>query len=70
MNDIESRAAVVNRSVAKRALDIAFAVGGLLATSPVWLVLPLAIRLNDGGPVFYRQPRSGRGGRCRRPRGP
>jgi lipopolysaccharide/colanic/teichoic acid biosynthesis glycosyltransferase len=49
--------------VAKRALDIALAGIGLLASSPVWAVLAAAIKLEDGGPVFYSQPRVGEGGR-------
>ena len=51
----------------KRAFDltaIALAFGPAL---PLWLVLggaiALAIRLEDGGPVLYRQARLGRGGR-------
>jgi lipopolysaccharide/colanic/teichoic acid biosynthesis glycosyltransferase len=47
----------------KRALDIALAGIGLLASSPVWLALAAAIKLEDGGPVFYTQDRVGEGGR-------
>lgn len=46
----------------KRALDIVLALTGLLLTAPAWLVLPLAIRLEDGGPIFFIQERVGRGG--------
>ncbi len=63
MNDVIAQAARVVRSRSKRALDIVFALTGLLVTAPVWLVMPLCIRLEDGGPVFYRQARSGLGGR-------
>ena len=49
--------------VAKRALDVALAGIGLLASSPVWAVLAAAIKLEDGGQVFYSQPRVGEGGR-------
>lgn len=63
MTGIAARAGVINRSRAKRAFDVVFAATGLLVTSPVWLLVPLVIRLGDGGPVLYRQPRSGRGGR-------
>jgi len=35
----------------------------LLATAPLWAAIGLAIRMADGGPVFYRQERWGRGGR-------
>jgi lipopolysaccharide/colanic/teichoic acid biosynthesis glycosyltransferase len=35
----------------------------LVLTAPVLLLAALAIKLNDGGPVFYVQPRVGRDGR-------
>src|SRR6266498_1659276 len=36
--------------LAKRLFDIALAGTGLLLSSPVWVVLASAIRLEDGGP--------------------
>lgn len=50
-------------SVAKRALDIALSATGLLASLPLWGAIAFAIKLNDGGPVFYRQRRVGKEGR-------
>jgi lipopolysaccharide/colanic/teichoic acid biosynthesis glycosyltransferase len=47
----------------KRAFDVALSGAGLLASSPLWLVLAAAIKLEDGGPVFYSQDRVGRDGR-------
>ena len=47
----------------KRLFDIALSAFGLVVSSPLWLVLALAIKLEDGGPVFYSQDRVGRGGR-------
>jgi lipopolysaccharide/colanic/teichoic acid biosynthesis glycosyltransferase len=47
----------------KRFFDIALSGLGLLVSSPLWLLLSAAIKLEDGGPVFYRQDRVGRGGR-------
>ena len=47
----------------KRLLDISLSGFGLLASSPMWLVLSALIKLEDGGPVFYSQDRVGRGGR-------
>lgn len=46
-----------------RVFDILFAVVALLALSPLLLLAALAIRLEDGGPVLYRQRRVGLGGR-------
>jgi len=46
----------------KRGLDIAVAALALLAFSPFALVIALAIKLDDGGPVFFRQSRVGRDG--------
>jgi lipopolysaccharide/colanic/teichoic acid biosynthesis glycosyltransferase len=47
----------------KRIIDIAGASAGLLLLSPLFLVVSLAILLDDHGPPFYRQTRVGRGGR-------
>lgn len=49
--------------MAKRALDIALSAFGLLASAPLWAVIAIAIRMEDGGPVFYGQDRVGLGGR-------
>ncbi len=50
-------------SLVKRALDITLSSVGLLLSSPLWLVIAVAVKLQDGGPVFYAQERVGRGGR-------
>jgi lipopolysaccharide/colanic/teichoic acid biosynthesis glycosyltransferase len=47
----------------KRLFDGALAAAGLLASAPLWVLIALAIKIEDGGPVLYRQPRVGRGGR-------
>ena len=47
---------------AKRTLDVLLSGVGLLASAPVWALIALAIKLEDGGPVFYSQERSGRNG--------
>ena len=47
----------------KRALDIALSAVGLLVAAPLCGLLALAIKLGDGGPVFFRQERVGKGGR-------
>ncbi len=47
----------------KRGFDVAFAVVGLVLTLPLLLLAPLAIVLDDGLPVFFRQTRAGQRGR-------
>jgi lipopolysaccharide/colanic/teichoic acid biosynthesis glycosyltransferase len=47
----------------KRAVDIAVSAAGLLVLSPVAAVIAAAIKLEDGGPVLFRQARVGRFGR-------
>jgi lipopolysaccharide/colanic/teichoic acid biosynthesis glycosyltransferase len=48
---------------AKRAFDLPLATLGLLVSAPLWPCVALAIKLDDGGPVFYGQHRVGKGGR-------
>ncbi len=47
----------------KRTFDASLAAAGLVLSSPLWFLIPLAIRIEDGGPVFFPQDRVGRGGR-------
>jgi lipopolysaccharide/colanic/teichoic acid biosynthesis glycosyltransferase len=50
-------------SIAKRALDVGLSAMGLIGSAPVWAAFAAAIKLEDGGPVFFRQERVGQGGR-------
>ena len=45
-----------------RALDAVIAGAGLVLTSPILAAAALAIKLEDGGPVLYRQARVGKDG--------
>jgi lipopolysaccharide/colanic/teichoic acid biosynthesis glycosyltransferase len=47
----------------KRGFDVLVSGCGLLASSPLWLAFAAAIKIEDGGPVFFRQERVGQGGR-------
>ena len=47
----------------KRAMDVLVSGGALLVIWPVLLLIALAIKIDDPGPVFYRQVRVGRGGK-------
>ena len=43
----------------KRLLDILLSGCGIVVLSPVYLILALAIKIDDPGPVFFRQKRVG-----------
>ncbi len=45
----------------RRAFDVACAAGGLILLLPLFALIALAIKWQDGGPVFYRQWRMGKG---------
>ncbi|HUP32573.1 MAG TPA: sugar transferase, partial [Gaiellaceae bacterium] len=47
----------------RRAFDVAAAAVGLAVASPALAVAAVAIKLEDGGPVLYRQRRVGKDGR-------
>ena len=47
----------------KRAFDCGVAGIGLLVSAPLWGLLAIAIKIEDGGPVWFRQERVGLGGR-------
>ena len=47
----------------KRLFDLLLSGIGLIVSAPAWMLVALAIKLDDGGPVFFRQARAGRYGR-------
>lgn len=47
----------------KHGLDAVMAVVALVMFAPVFVIVWIAIKADDGGPVFFRQQRVGRGGR-------
>lgn len=47
----------------KRLFDLALSTVGLIASAPLWALFALAIKAEDGGPVFFPQARVGLGGR-------
>ena len=49
--------------IAKRWIEMLLALGGLIFVMPVLIVVFIAIKLDDGGPIFYRQKRVGKDGR-------
>lgn len=48
---------------AKRLMDVTLASCALLVVSPLLAIIAAAIKLDSPGPVFFRQERTGRGGR-------
>jgi lipopolysaccharide/colanic/teichoic acid biosynthesis glycosyltransferase len=46
----------------KRIIDVAFSVLALVATSPLWLVIAVIVKIDSRGPVLFRQERVGRRG--------
>lgn len=47
----------------KRPLDVLISLTMLLMSAPITLFIAIAVKLEDGGPVFYRQQRWGRFGK-------
>jgi lipopolysaccharide/colanic/teichoic acid biosynthesis glycosyltransferase len=47
----------------KRLFDASLATVGLIVSGPLWLVIPIAIKIEDGGPIFFPQDRVGLRGR-------
>ncbi len=52
----------IYETIGKRALDLVLASSALLVLSPLFIAVAWLIRLNDGGPVFFRQKRHGKDG--------
>jgi len=46
----------------KRAFDVLLAGSGLVVSAPLWVLIAVAIKLEDGGSVIFPQSRVGRGG--------
>jgi lipopolysaccharide/colanic/teichoic acid biosynthesis glycosyltransferase len=59
---VEPARQVFHEPAAKRAFDVCLSALGLVASAPLWGVIAALITLEDRGPVFYDQERSGRGG--------
>ena len=55
---------IVRGPFLKRTLDVIFSAFMLILSMPVFLPIALAIKMEDGGSVFYRQERWGQSGIC------
>ena len=54
---VRGRGLTVTQKVIKRFVDILLSLLAMIIASPVMLLVALAIKIEDGGPVFYRQDR-------------
>ena len=45
------------KKIGKRILDIVLSTCGILLLAPVWLIVAIAIKIDDPGPVFFKQKR-------------
>ena len=52
-----------SRGMIKRLFDASLSAAGLVVSAPLWCVIPIAIKIEDGGPVFFPQERVGLDGR-------
>jgi len=53
-----------HQELIKRCLDIIVSAAGLIILSPLFLLCAILIKLDSSGPVFYRQARVSKGGKC------
>ncbi|WP_294393226.1 sugar transferase [uncultured Sphingomonas sp.] len=53
----------LSRRAAKRALDLSLTIPGLIFLAPLLIVVAIAIKFDSRGPIFFLQPRVGRGNR-------
>ncbi|NCC00357.1 MAG: sugar transferase [Clostridia bacterium] len=47
----------------KRCMDILSSLAAMIITSPIWLICAIAIKMNDGGKVFFKQKRATKDGK-------
>lgn len=53
----------LEQRILKRTMDIVVSLIAMIITSPIWIVCCLAIKLNDGGSVFFKQKRATKDGK-------
>jgi len=54
---------MLSEPISKRIFDVVFALLGLISSAPLWVLIALAIKLEDRGPIFHINHRVGKGGR-------
>jgi exopolysaccharide biosynthesis polyprenyl glycosylphosphotransferase len=60
---VEAPSLGATQLVVKRCFDIVLATIGLIVLSPLFVAVAIAIKLDDGAPILFKQSRVGRGGR-------
>ncbi len=58
-----NRGLTVEQEVIKRVCDIFISAIGIIISAPIMLICAIAIKLDDGGPVFFRQNRITKNGK-------
>ncbi|MDD6478626.1 MAG: exopolysaccharide biosynthesis polyprenyl glycosylphosphotransferase [Oscillospiraceae bacterium] len=58
-----NRGLTIEQELIKRIMDIIISSIGLIITSPIMLICAIAIKLNDGGPILFKQNRITKGGK-------
>jgi nucleoside-diphosphate-sugar epimerase/lipopolysaccharide/colanic/teichoic acid biosynthesis glycosyltransferase len=61
--EVEDRAPTLREPMFKRPFDLCLSGIGLVLSAPLWILIAASIWLEDGRPIFFRQPRLGRQGR-------
>nr|BCB22770.1 sugar transferase [Erysipelothrix tonsillarum] len=54
---VEAKGLSFEQKFFKRILDLVCSILGLILSSPIWVIAAVAIKLGDGGKVFFRQER-------------
>ncbi len=57
------KAMTMQQRISKRLIDLFFSIVGLIIGSPILLLSAIAIKIEDGGPVFFKQERATINGR-------
>ena len=61
--DVKINGLSVHQAFVKRAFDLFVSIMAIILLSPVFIIVPVLIKLEDGGPVFYRQKRVTKNGK-------
>ncbi len=60
---VRGKGLTFSQRVVKRTMDILLSFTALVLTSPIFLLVSLAIKIEDAGPIFYKQERVTHGGK-------